>query len=154
MAHYYFDSSALVKRYVAEVGTAWAQSLCAPSAGHILYTVRLSGAEIVAALFRRVRTGTLSPADAQAAALQFKADFRADYQIVEVTEALVDRAMALAEKHGLRGYDSVQLAATLELQQVRAELSLSPLLFVSADNALNNIAIVEGLVADNPNNHP
>lgn len=85
MAHYYFDSSALVKRYVAEVGTAWVQALCAPAAGHVLYTVRISGAEIIAALFRRARTGTLSSADAQAAATQFKADFRGDYQIVEVT---------------------------------------------------------------------
>ncbi len=83
MAHHYFDSSALVKRYVAEVGTTWVQSLCAPSAGHNLYTVRISGAEIIAAFFRRLRTGTLSSADAQAAALQFTADFRADYQIVE-----------------------------------------------------------------------
>jgi hypothetical protein len=154
MAHHYFDSSALVKRYVAEVGTAWVQGLCAPGVGHTLYTVRTSGAEIVAAFFRRVRTGTLASADAQAAASQFKADFHADYQIVEVTEPLVDRAMTLAEKHGLRGYDSVQLAAALELQQVRDALSLPPLHFLSADNLLNSVAIAEGLVADNPNQHP
>ena len=53
MGHYYFDSSALVKRYVAEVGTEQVIDLCAADAGHTLYTVRISGAEIVAALFRR-----------------------------------------------------------------------------------------------------
>lgn len=153
MAHYYFDSSALVKRYVAEVGTSWVQALCAPAAGHVLYTVRISGAEIIAALFRRARTGTLSSADAQAAAMQFKADVRGDYQIVEVTEILVDRAMTLAEQHGLRGYDSVQLATALELQALRAVRSLPPLTFVSADDMLNNVAVAEGLAVENPNNH-
>ena len=154
MAHYYFDSSALVKRYVAEVGTSWVQALCAPTTGHVLYTVRISGAEIIAALFRRARTGTLSSADAQAAATQFKADFRGDYQIVEVTEILVDRAMTLAEQHGLRGYDSVQLATALELQALRAVRSLPPLTFVSADDVLNSVAMTEGLAVENPNNHP
>ena len=60
----------------------------------------------------------------------------------------------LAEKHGLRGCDSVQLAAALELQQVRVALSLPPLHFLSADNLLNSVAIAEGLIADNPNQHP
>ena len=54
MGHYYLDSSALVKRYVAEAGTNWIQNLCAPGADHTLYTIRISGAEVVAALFRRV----------------------------------------------------------------------------------------------------
>ena len=53
MSHVYFDSSALVKRYVAEVGTSWIMGLCAPDTGNALYTVRISAAEIVAALFRR-----------------------------------------------------------------------------------------------------
>jgi predicted nucleic acid-binding protein len=107
VGHYYLDSSALVKRYVAEMGTEWVTDLCAADAGHTVYTVRISGAEIIAALFLRARTGALAAADAQAVAMQFKADFRDRYQIVEVTEQLVDLAMTLAERHGLRGYDSV-----------------------------------------------
>jgi predicted nucleic acid-binding protein len=118
VAHYYLDSSAIVKRYVAEAGTEWVIDLCVASAGHALYTVRISGAEIIAALFLRVRTGTLAESDAQATATQFKTDFRDRYQIVETTEQVVDLAMTLAEKHGLRGYDSIQLAAALALQSV------------------------------------
>lgn len=144
MAHYYFDSSALVKRYVVETGTNWINNLCATDTGHMLYVVRISGAEIIAALFGRVRTGTLALSDAQAAATQFKTDFRNRYQIVEITEQSIDSAMTLAEKHSLRGYDSVQLAAALELQTVRASLSLSPITFVCADDQLNATATAEG----------
>jgi predicted nucleic acid-binding protein len=153
VAHYYLDSSALVKRYVAEIGTAWVTSLCAASSGHILYVARITGAEIVAALFRRTRSGTLNPSDAQSAATRFKYDFRNRYQVAEVTESLIDSAMSLAEKHGLRGYDSVQLAAALELQSVRAALSLAPITFVCADDQLNAVATVEGLLIEDPNTH-
>lgn len=153
MGHYYLDSSALVKRYVAETGTDWVIDLCAPAAEHTLYTARVSGAEIIAALFLRMRTGTLAASDAQAAATQFKADFRSHYQIVEMTEQLVDVAMVLAERHRLRGYDSIQLSAALALQTVRDSLSLSAITFVCADDRLNMAATAEGLAVENPNAH-
>lgn len=152
MVHYYFDSSALAKRYIAETGSAWINDIVMDDE-HTLYTVRVSGAEIVAAFFRRVRTESLTPANAQAAAAEFKNDFRHRYQIVEVTEQLVDTAMTLAETHNLRGYDSIQLAAALVLQRVRTSLSASPIVFVCADQNLNEAAIAEGLPVENPNDH-
>jgi hypothetical protein len=153
VGHYYFDSSALIKRYVVETGTTWVNNLCHVSQEHTLYVVRISGAELIAALFRRVRNGDIALADGQAAATQFKADFRNNYQVVEVTEHLIDSAMILAEKNSLRGYDSVQLAGAMALQSIRTTLSLSPLTFVCADNYLNTVAATEGLVVENPNNY-
>jgi predicted nucleic acid-binding protein len=151
--HYYLDSSALVKRYVAEVGTDWMSCLYTVEAGNTLYTARVSGAEIAAALFRKAREGALAVPDVQAAITKFKADFRRRYQIVEITDRLVDMAMALVERHALRGYDAVQLAAALELQGTRAALSLSPIHFVCADDRLNQAADKEGLATENPNQH-
>ena len=150
---YYLDSSALVKRYVVETGTDWIGHLCAVQAGNTLYTARVTGAEIAAALFRKAREGALAAPDAQAAITRFKADFRRRYQIVEITDELIDTAMALVERHALRGYDAVQLAAALELQGTRASLSLSPIHFVCADDRLNAAAEGEGLVTENPNQH-
>ena len=152
MGHYYFDSSALVKRYVIETGTDWVNGLYADF-DHTIYLARITGAEIVAALFRRVRTGDLSPADAGKVATRFKQDFRSRYQIVEVTEKIVDTAMDVAEKYSLRGYDSVQLAASLELNLVRNSLSLSQIIFVCADTVLNEVAESAGLKIENPNVH-
>jgi hypothetical protein len=48
------------------------------ASGHLIYTVRISGTEIVAALFRRSRAGSLSLLDAQTEAAQFKADLPYD----------------------------------------------------------------------------
>jgi len=84
---------------------------------------------------------------------RFKADFRRLYQIVEITDELVETAMELVERHALRGYDAVQLAAALELQGARVSLSLSPIQFVCADDRLNEAAEEEGLVTENPNQY-
>ena len=154
MAHYYLDSNALVKRYAAERGTAWIENLRDAGSGHTLYIVRVSGAEMVAALFRRARVGSLALSDAQAQTAQFKADLPYDYAIVEVTESLVDTAMTLAERYGLRGYDAVQLAAALELRVALGASGLPALTFVCADADLNTAATAEGLPVDNPNARP
>ena len=47
LTHYFLDSSALVKRYVPEVGTVWVRALAAPTAGHILMIAQVTPAEIV-----------------------------------------------------------------------------------------------------------
>lgn len=56
MAIYYLDTSALLKRYAAERGTAWMIALTTPAAGHRLYTLNLTYVETIAALSRKVRT--------------------------------------------------------------------------------------------------
>jgi len=43
--------------------------------------MRVSGAEIIAALFRRARSSSLSLAAAQAEAAQFKIDLANEYQV-------------------------------------------------------------------------
>ena len=46
------------------------------------------------------------------------------------------RAMTLAENHGLRGYDAIQLSSPLEVNAVSVRVAM-PLVFVSADDELN-----------------
>ena len=53
----------------------------------------------------------------------------------------------------LRAYDAVQLATVLEVHNERTALGLSPLTLLSADTDLNDAAIAESLIVDNPNNH-
>ena len=74
-------------------------------------------------------------------------------RIVEVTPSLLTDAMALADKHYLRGYDAVQLAALLEANNERLGQNLSPLTLVAADADLLAAGAAEGLVTDDPNNH-
>ncbi len=96
MAVYYLDTSALVKRYVQEAGTAWVLVLTNPASGHDIYVARVTGPEMVAASFRKARRREIALADALRAAENFKSDFRKQYQVVEITGGLADLAMSLA----------------------------------------------------------
>ncbi len=108
MAVYYLDTSAILKRYVLETGTAWVQSVTAPSARNSLFVVRITLAETIAAITRRERGGTISRLDAATALADFQLDFARQYRIVEVSAGLVAEAATLARRHALRGYDAVR----------------------------------------------
>ena len=60
MSALFFDSSSLVKRYAKETGTNWVFSLVRPSANNRLYLARITGVEVVAALTKRMRVGSLT----------------------------------------------------------------------------------------------
>jgi predicted nucleic acid-binding protein len=66
---------------------------------------------------------------------------------------LLRRNWQLAEKHGLRGYDSVHLAGALIVQEIRQAMNLSTLTFVSADDEQLQAAADEGFSIENPNNY-
>jgi predicted nucleic acid-binding protein len=53
VASFFFDSSAVVKRYVLETGSAWVDSISNSAAGHRIFIVRVSGVEVVSALVRK-----------------------------------------------------------------------------------------------------
>lgn len=154
MATYFVDSSALVKRYISETGSTWVVNLFDPVLNNDILIAAITGVEIVAAITRRARGGSINATDATAACNQFKSDLQSEYQVVEIAENIINSAMALAETYGLRGYDAVQLAAGSEINALCLANSLPPAIFVSADDELNAGAASEGLIVENPKNYP
>jgi hypothetical protein len=59
---YFLDTSALIKRYVSEIGSVWVQSVIAPSSGNIITISELAKVDVAATLARRRRDGSLTPA--------------------------------------------------------------------------------------------
>lgn len=153
MATYFTDSSAAAKRYLLETGSRWVKGLFTATPPNEVFVVATTGVEVAAAITRRGRGGTISPTDAAAFCTLFLTDLSQDYQSVDVTDSLLRQAIQLARRHGLRGYDAVQLAAALEVNRVRVAAGLLPIIFVSADNELNAAAQSEGLAVDDPNAH-
>ena len=70
MPAYYFDTSAMAKRYVVAVGSAWVQAIVAQQSGQTIYTSVLTQPELVSALQRRVREGFLEAPEAERLAQQ------------------------------------------------------------------------------------
>ena len=154
MADYFFDTSALVKAYMPEVGTAWVRSLLDPDAGNDIFVLRLTSVEMTSAITRRQRSGSLTADSAAIALSEFRAQLASDLFVAEITDTIVGQAIQLVERHGLRAYDALQLSAAVDLRRRAATFGLQSPVFVSADTELNAAALREGLVVENPLNHP
>jgi len=115
---YFLDSSALVKRYVAEAGSAWIKAMTDPGAYNQLIIARIAWVEVISALARRQREESLTSGDVAQAIQPFRYDLDMQYQVVEMGVALADLAGELVIQHPLRAYDAVQLASALRVQSI------------------------------------
>jgi predicted nucleic acid-binding protein len=151
---FFFDASAVVKRYVNETGTAWVNGILHPQARNSIHLSRIMGVEVVSAITRRARCGSITIAAAAVALAQFRHEYANNFHLVAVTPRLIVRAMTLPQVHGLRGYDAVQLAAALRVNAQRRARNIAAVTLISADTALLAAAAAEGLAVDDPNAHP
>jgi predicted nucleic acid-binding protein len=136
----YLDASALVKRYVAETGSAEVDGLIARA--DAIGTAVISRAEVAAALAKAARTGALSRDEAQAALQVFRTQWP-DLVRLQLTEVVLAQADALAWDHGLRGYDAVHLAVTRFWQSSLGE----PVTLAAFDRQLWEAGAAMGLAA-------
>ncbi len=154
MDAYFFDSSALVKRYTNEAGSIWILSVTDAGVGNTIYMASITEVEVVSAITRKLREGVIASSDATSRISELRYDFAKQYSVSDVNESLIEKAVSVLQAHALRGYDAIQLAAALQVNETRISLQLPVLIFVSADVNLNNAARAEGLTVEDPNLHP
>ncbi len=152
MTTYYLDSSAVVKRYVAEAGSDWVRALC-QNAHNTIFLAELTLVEVSSAFARRGQRGEITDEERRSYLDLFIHDCTQDYHLIPIERPIIDRAVDLAQQHALRGYDAVQLACALAANDLLTAAGLPPLTFVSADDDLVAAAIAQHLFAENPNRH-
>ncbi len=81
MTAYFFDASALVKRYLREVGSEWVRQLIAHERPRIFIS-SLSGVEVLAAIMRKGRAGEFSPPERDKALRAFRREFATSYALI------------------------------------------------------------------------
>lgn len=153
MTTYFWDTSALIKRYVTETGTGWVRKLITLSAGHSHMLSQITSVELASALARRIREGSIPERTARAAHLLFQRHVRREYAVLPLTDEVVEQAVGLSYQHPLRAYDAVQLASAIVLNQRLTRQGLESLVFLSGDTRLLKVSSAVGLVTDNPNDH-
>ncbi|MCS6805151.1 MAG: type II toxin-antitoxin system VapC family toxin [Acidobacteriota bacterium] len=147
---WFCDASALVKRYIQEVGSRWFRR---EVDRHTVIIAHITVVEVHAALAARYRTRTISLFSFYQARHKFADHVKcALYQIQPLTEPIVAIATALLPHHPLRAYDAVQLATALDYLKMHPAVR-PQFCFLTADDQLERAAIAEGLKADNPNRH-
>jgi len=152
--NYFLDASAVVKRYILETGSGWIRTLVDPAGSRQIILAEITLAEVAAALSARQRSSDgISRRQRDAMLAAFLADCRYMFHLRAVNRVVIDRAVRLTQRHRLRGYDVVQLAAALETSDALLAAQLPGLVFVAADGDLLAAARAEGLAAENPNDH-
>lgn len=153
MADYFFDSSALVKAYIAESGTHWVRTIL-DDPQHRISISALAEVEVISALTRRFKEGDLTQFEVDQACDELSQDC-ATYFVVDVTGQILEAAVSNARNYSLRAYDAVQLASAIAVRTALlvTQGNVPDFTVVSADHALNDAAGLEGLQVEDPNVH-
>lgn len=136
----YFDTSALVKRYVDEPGRREVLQLLRRSE---CVTSAILPVELCSALRRRVADGSID-ASRLPAILGHIATDRAWWTLIAVGNDVLALAEALVAAHPVRALDAIHVASA---QLFAARVSTPGLRFVSADTRQTETAVAVGLVA-------
>jgi len=151
---YFLDTSALVKKYMTETGSTWIEALTDPDSDNQTVLARVTWVETLSAFSRLQRENKIDSSLMAQCIQVFKTDWENQFQIVEVEKSDFEKAGDLVQKHPVRAYDSVQLACALKIYAAFAHTAPNNYTFVAADDRLINAAQAEGLIVENPNNHP
>jgi predicted nucleic acid-binding protein len=138
----YFDTSALLKQYVTETGSNWIRAYLSSATAPAVFTSQLTAVEATGAFARRLRDGTLLPADHATVVRAFDYDITYRYTLLDVMPVTIDTARRLANLHPLRAYDAVQLATAWSLNRDLVSSGEAPLTFICADDSLLTVAQV------------
>ena len=101
-----------------------------------------------------MREGRLERAQARRLDQRVTVHFAQRYQVITITQAIVDQACRALEAHPLRAADAIHLACALTIRRIAQEQGLPPPSFVVADTALLTAATAERFVVENPLQHP
>lgn len=89
----------------------------------------LARVEVVAAFWRKARSGGAGPGDAVTLTRAFESDLRGGsdrssrFATVRATTRVLDEAARLVPAHGLRAYDAVQLASAITARAVDPDVT-------------------------------
>jgi uncharacterized protein len=144
MVRYFFDTSALVKRYHVEIGTPVVDAIFDASDVE-LYISRLAVVEVASALSLKVRTGEINASQLNVAHKRFHADVsQRRLMVTRILQGHFRNAerllLAYATRQRLRTLDALQIAVALDLRKNQRIDQ-----FVVADLLLADIATHEGL---------
>lgn len=160
MTAYFFDTSAIVKRYYFERGSPWVRAVCNARSQNRIYLSAISRIEVTSALRRTGRNKQLHPSYVDTMINTFSrqivlSDPSRDnpiYAIIPLSEAVIATAAALCDTYSGRDVDPIR---TLDALQLASGLLAAPtlhdeLVFVTADTHPAAVAQDEDFRVINP----
>lgn len=142
MIFYFFDASALMKRYHQETGSDRVDAIL-EARDSVSIISELSLIEMASALQRKRNRGEITLQAMNDALARFANDVLSDWVVAAFRSGFIQQARELVLRRGIRTLDALQLTAALAFSGV------SPV-FVCADARLRQAAAEEGLAVLDP----
>ena len=143
MSSYFFDTSALIKRYHEEKGTAEVDEIF--DSDSLIVISSLSVVESVSALKRKKNDGKLSEEDFENLLKEFFSDVLNRITTISLDDSFLKDAIGFVIKNDLRTLDSIQLSFAANMKSFREDI-----IFVCADKNLAKVAKSKGINVLNP----
>lgn len=140
---YYFDTSALVKKYILEQGTERVVDLFEHNI--TAATSILTYPEMLSGIGRKRREGYISDKDFRTTLSKFEADWMAFF-IIEFHDALLPVQRRLSNLHSLKGADLVHISSLLWMRDAAHDA----VTLVASDMQLLQAAKLENVEFINP----
>lgn len=136
----FFDTSALIKRYISETGSNKVDELFEISENIIVSPV--TKIEVYSSLKRLLVTNLISEEDYETVKSNIDYDFRY-FTVVSLNEKIEKEVIKLIERHQLKALDSIQLASCLYRKADIRD-------FIVSDVKLKNAAEAENIEVIDP----
>lgn len=151
MNSFYWDASALAKRYAPELGTSLVNHLFTYVVLDRMMCLVISTGEVMSILVRRKNNNRINADDFSQALENFRAEVidSAAFQLASIEDALVLASHPLIEQHSLNATDALVLRSALDAAAMVWPAGHDTVL-IASDHRLLRAAQAEGLQTFNP----
>jgi predicted nucleic acid-binding protein len=148
---FYFDASALVKRYIKEKGSEIVLRIFGAVEIGRMRALMIGLAEVVSIFVRKKNGAVISPDLFRASLLLFKQELLENlhFKKLDADSVLISRAIPLIEKHSINSTDACVLRSALDIAAFEKDRG-NEMSLVTADKRLDAAAKAEGLHTINP----
>ena len=136
----YFDTSALIKRYINETGSSKVDELM--DSAKMVFVSVIAEIEALSAFRRLLEEKAIGRSDFNNLKNELETDFKY-FEVIELDKDLTAEAKRLIEKYKIKTLDSIQLAS---VYLIKEDINN----FVVCDKTLLKCALKEGIKAINP----
>jgi predicted nucleic acid-binding protein len=146
----FFDTSALVKAYLDEPGTATVQALISRLGGQ-LHLSRHVALETLATFSYKFRDRRIQRQKYRSARSEFLRDFPGSFNVLDVKDDTLELAMKLADAHrglGVGSLDLIHIATVMQFRSRRPDYP--PFTIVCADRSMRLLAAAAGFDVFDP----
>jgi predicted nucleic acid-binding protein len=148
---FYWDASALAKRYAPEIGTPLVNHLFTYVTPDRMLCLIVGVSEVISIFVRKKNARLITPEAFSQALVDFRTEIiEVDaFKLISIEDTLVFASHPLIEKHALNATDALILRSTLNMATVLRPVG-NDIVLMTSDHRLLRAAQVEGLQTFNP----